>query len=158
MNNAISEAPHAGADKPCPPVLAAKEAGRRAGLLCDLQAALAAQGVSAVLARHHRLVLRGGRSPCEPSGPTDPQLHVFTPAGTRIITTDGTSYLHGDGTVCPADDPARAARPFRPGTRADAQNEPEYHLPPPGGQPAHTSLPPAMAGAHGPGDIRESGQ
>jgi hypothetical protein len=91
------------------PILATKEASRRAALLSDLQAALAAQGIRSVLARQHRLVLRGGRRPCEPSGPTDPQLHIFTPDGTDIATTRASTYRFASGLVHPADDPARAA-------------------------------------------------
>jgi len=95
---------------PRPPILARQEASRRAGLLRDLQTALTAQGVSSVLARHHRLVLRGGgRTRCEPSGPTDPQLHIFTPDGTDIATADGSTYHFASGSAHPAGDPARAA-------------------------------------------------
>jgi hypothetical protein len=100
---------------PRPPVLATKEASRRAALLGDLQTALAAQGVSSVLARRHRLVLHGGRTTpvparFEPSGPTDPQLHIFTPDGTDIATAHGSTYHFTSGRAHPADDPARAAR------------------------------------------------
>jgi hypothetical protein len=97
-----------------PPILATGEAARRAALLSDLSSALEAQGVSTVLARTRRLVL--GTKPHkrpEPSGPTDPQLHVFTPDGTAIITTDGTSYLSRDGSAYLADDSAQAARQIR---------------------------------------------
>jgi len=93
-----------------PPILATDEASRRAALLADLQSVLAAQGVSSVLARHHRLVLGGGRNKCEPSGPTDPQLHIFTPDGTDIATTDARTYHFASGHAHPADDPAHAAR------------------------------------------------
>jgi hypothetical protein len=61
-----------------PPILTREEASRRAALLADLQSALEAHEVSSVLARRHRLVLQGVRTKCEPSGPTDPQLHIFT--------------------------------------------------------------------------------
>lgn len=96
---------------PRPPILATGQAARRAAILSDLSSALEAQGVSTVLARTHRLVL--GTKPHKkhgPSGSTDPQLHVFAPDGTAIITTDGTSYLARDGNTYPADDPAQAAR------------------------------------------------
>jgi hypothetical protein len=123
MNNAISQAPPAGADngaagQPRPPVLATRDASRRATLLADLQSALAALGVRSVLARHHRLVLRGGRTTPigtrpEPSGPTDPELHILGPAATEIATTDGTAYHVASGTRYPADDPAAAAISIR---------------------------------------------
>jgi hypothetical protein len=90
-------------------IRAKEEARRRAAVLNDLQSALAAQGVSSVLARYHRLVLGGGSSKCEPSGPTDPQLHIFTPDGTDIATARGSTYHFASGHAHPADDPARAA-------------------------------------------------
>jgi len=98
-----------------PPLLNKEEASRRAALLSELQSALAAQGVRSVLARHHRLVLSGGSTKCAPSGPTDPQLHIFTPEGTDIATTHGSTYHFASGDAHPADDPARAAR-HRSGT------------------------------------------
>jgi len=102
MNNATSNA------RPCPPILDKQEAARRAALLSDLRSVLAAQGVSSVLARNHRLVLEGASTRCAPSGLTDPQLYIFSPAGTSIITTSGRTYLvHGD--KYPADDPHGAA-------------------------------------------------
>jgi hypothetical protein len=123
MNNAISNARPGGTDngtagQPRPPVLATREASRRATLLADLQAALAAQGVRSVLARRHRLVLRGGRTTPigarpEPSGPTDPQLHILGPDATEIATTDGTTYHVASGTRYPAGGPAAAATSIR---------------------------------------------
>jgi hypothetical protein len=123
MNNAITNAPAAGTDngaagQPRPPVLATRDASRRATLLADLQSALAAQGVRSVLARRHRLVLRGGRTTPigarpEPSGPTDPQLHILGPGATDIATTDGTAYHVASGTRYPASDPAAAAISIR---------------------------------------------
>ncbi len=124
MNNAISNARPVGKDSgaadrvadavlaelPRPPILAREEASRRAALLSDLQSALAAQGVSPVLARNHRLVLKGASTRCAPSGPTDPQLHIFTPDCTDIATTHGSAYHFATGRAYPADDPARAAR------------------------------------------------
>ena len=54
------------------------------------------------------LVLEGASTRCAPSGLTDPQLYIFSPAGTSIITTSGRTYLvHGD--KYPADDPHGAA-------------------------------------------------
>jgi hypothetical protein len=91
-----------------PPILAKEEASRRAALLCDLQSALAARGISSILARNHRLVLEGASTKCAPSGPTDPQLHIFTPGGTSITTTNGKAYLL-DGDRYPAGDPDGAA-------------------------------------------------
>jgi len=95
------------------PILTREEAARRAALLADLQSALQAQGVSSVLARRHRLVLQGGRTRCEPSGPTDPELHIFTPDGTDIATTRGSAYHFASGHAHPAADPARAAQAAR---------------------------------------------
>lgn len=98
---------------PRTPILAQAEVTRRMLLLADLQAALAAQEIRAVLARNHRLVLQYNRSPFEPSGLTDPQLHIFTPDGTDIATTDGTTYSLSSGEKCPADDPHLAATVIR---------------------------------------------
>jgi len=103
-----------------PPILTREEASRRAALLADLQNALAAQGVSSVLARRHRLVLQGGRTRSEPSGPTEPQLHIFTPDGTDIATTHGSAYHFASGDAHPAADPARAARHAAGRTASDA--------------------------------------
>jgi len=96
-----------------PPILAKDEAGRRAALLADLHSALAAQGVNSTVVRRHRLVLDGTGARAAPSGPTDPQLYVFTPGGTRIVTTSGRAYLLGSGRACPASDPAQAADTLR---------------------------------------------
>jgi hypothetical protein len=91
------------------PILSEAEADRRLLLLAELQAALAGLGVGCVLARNHRLVLRYNQGPCEPSGLTDPKLHVFLPDGTGIATTDGTDYRLADGGRYPASDPVAAA-------------------------------------------------
>ena len=91
------------------PILSGTEANRRMLLLADLQAALAAHDIASVLARNHRLVLRSERGPCEPSGPTDPQLHIFTRDGTDVATTDGITYSLASGTEYPAGDPAATA-------------------------------------------------
>ncbi len=91
-----------------PPILDKEEASRRAALLGDLQSALAAQGVDSVLARTHRLVLEGASAKSTPSGPTDPQLRIFTTGGTSIATTNGRTYLI-DGDTYPAGDPHAAA-------------------------------------------------
>jgi len=78
-------------------------------LLAELQDALAALGVRSVLARNHRLVLHYNHSPCEPSGLTNPELHIFAADGTDIVTTDGGTYRLANGNECPAGDPAAAA-------------------------------------------------
>jgi hypothetical protein len=91
-----------------PPVLDEAEAGRRGSLLTELHEMLAAQGVRSILARNHRLVLRYDKTPYEPSGPTDPALHIFTSEGTTIATTDGTAYVFTTGQRSAADDPAAA--------------------------------------------------
>lgn len=100
---------------PATPILAQAEVARRMLLLADLQAALAAQEIHSVLARNHRLVLQYNRVPSGPSGPTDPQLHIFTPGGTDIATTDGSTYNLASGEKYPADDPAAAATLIRHG-------------------------------------------
>jgi hypothetical protein len=85
---------------------------RRLLLLAELRNALSSLGVRCVLARTQRLVLRWNSpnpGPYRPSGPTDPQLHIFTPDGTAVATTDGTTYHLAAGQQCPADDPAGAA-------------------------------------------------
>jgi hypothetical protein len=78
-------------------------------LLAELHDVLAAQGVRAILARNHRLVLRSDQAPYEPSGPTDPALHIFASDGTAIATTDGTTYVFTTGQRSAASDPAAAA-------------------------------------------------
>jgi len=103
--------PENGQSRPArrPPILAREEASRRAALLTDLRSALAALGVSSTVVGNHRLVLEGSSTKCAPSGPTDPQLHVFTPDGTSIVTTNGRAYLLGGGRAFSIDDPAKAA-------------------------------------------------
>lgn len=91
------------------PILAGPDAVRRLQLLADLQAALAGLGIRSVLARNHRLVLRPPTAPTGPSGQVNPRLHIFTPDGPAIATTDGTAYHLTSGHHCPAADPAAAA-------------------------------------------------
>ena len=92
------------------PIISVAEAARRLELLADLQTSLAGLGVGSVLARNHRLVLRWrNNGPYGPSGLTDPALHIFTPAGNCLATTDGTAYLLATGQHCPATDPTVAA-------------------------------------------------
>jgi hypothetical protein len=100
------------------PILSRAEADRRTLLLAELQSSLSELGVGAVLARHHRLVLQDNRVPSGPSGMTDPRLHIFTPDGTCIATTNGTAYHLAAGQQCPAGDPAAAATFIRHGQHA----------------------------------------
>jgi hypothetical protein len=96
--------------QPGAPILDDSEAASRTLLLAELQAALTGLGVRCVLARRQRLVLRySDKAPLEPSGPTDPTLHVFAPDGTRVASMDGTVYRLGSGQEFPASDPATAA-------------------------------------------------
>jgi hypothetical protein len=91
------------------PVLGEQEAERRRLLLAELQAALASLGVRSVLARNHRLVLRYNQTCYDPSGLTDPALHICTPGQARAGTTDSTSYRLDAGSDYPVADPAVAA-------------------------------------------------
>jgi hypothetical protein len=93
----------------CAPILSDLEADRRLLLLTELQAALSLLGVRSVLARNQRLVLRYRTAPHEPSGLTDPQLHIFTGAGKRVATTDGEVYQLDQGGQFTARDAAAAA-------------------------------------------------
>jgi len=52
---------------------------------------------------------------------TDPQLHIFVPDGSdivTIVTTDGRTFNLASGRQCPADDPAAAATFIRNGQHA----------------------------------------
>jgi len=104
---------------PAAAILATAEVTRRMLLLAELQEALAALGVRSVLARNHRLVLHYNVVPSGPSGMTDPVLHIFTPEGTDIATTDGSSYHLARGEKCPACDPVAAAVLIRHGRYAE---------------------------------------
>jgi len=104
-----------------PLILTEAVATRRMLLLAELQAALAVVGVRCVLARNQRLVLQYNVSPCEPSGLTDPKLHIFTPDGTDTATTDGTAYRLATGPEYLTADPAAAAAAIRRGHRAGQQ-------------------------------------
>jgi hypothetical protein len=96
------------------PILDNDEVANRTLLLTELRAALAEFGVRCVLARRHRLVLRyGEKAPLEPSGLTDPTLHVVTPDGTRVASTDGAVYRLDTGQEFAASDPAAAATMIR---------------------------------------------
>ncbi len=105
--------PHIAPSTSDQPVLAQSEVTSRVTLLAELQAALAALGIQSVLVRNRRLVLRSAGNGMEPSGPTNPQLHVFAPGGTQIATTDAARYEFTTGPACPADDPQAAAVSLR---------------------------------------------
>jgi hypothetical protein len=91
------------------PVLPAAEVTRRVTLLAELQDAFTAHDVQAVLVRNRRIVLRATGTGLEPSGPTNPQLHVFLGDGTEIATTDGTQYEFTTGPAHLIGDPQAAA-------------------------------------------------
>lgn len=93
---------------PREPILTPHEVAARAELLVSLQAELEKLGHRCVLARTRRLVLRASPAQHEPSGPTNPQLHVLT-GTSSLVTTDGTMYRLPDGLQHPASDPAAAA-------------------------------------------------
>jgi hypothetical protein len=114
----VPETVQSAPSSPCSPILAQPEANRRMLLLTELRAALTDLGLACVLARKHRLVLRYNHSPIGASGLTDPQLHVFSPDGTIIATTDGTAYLLDSGSRYPASDPAAAALAIQHGRLA----------------------------------------
>ena len=93
-----------------PPILDPHEVSQRSAVLAELRDALAERGVPCALTRNHRLVLRYNQTPCEPSGPTDPQLRILASAGPAdVITTDGTTYRLAGGGEWPTSDPAAAA-------------------------------------------------
>lgn len=91
------------------PVLSETEVASRVSLLAALRGALEEAGIRCLLARKHRLVLRYSQGPCEPSGMTDPQLHVFGPSGRDVATTDGAVYRLASGSEVAVTDPAAAA-------------------------------------------------
>jgi hypothetical protein len=90
-------------------VLNETEVASRLNLLAMLRGALEAAGVRCLLARKHRLVLRYSEVPHEPSGMTDPQLHIFAPGGTDVATTDGAVYRLASGAELAVTDPVAAA-------------------------------------------------
>lgn len=96
------------------PVLSDDEAASRMRLLADLRAALSALGIQSLLARRQRLVLvsRYMEGPFDPSGLTDPQLHVFLPSGALSVTTDGVSYRLAKQKF-PVEEPSAAAAAIR---------------------------------------------
>jgi hypothetical protein len=92
------------------PILDQREVSERSALLAALRDALDERGARSVLTRNHRLVLRYNQAPCEPSGPTDPQLRILASAGpAQVITTDGTTYWLAGGAQWPVNDPHTAA-------------------------------------------------
>lgn len=110
-----------GPPPPCSPILAEAEATRRIAFLTELQNALEVHGICSVLAKTRRLVLRYNTSPQEPSGPTNPQLHILSPHGTNIATTDGTTYHFTSGKTYPTSDPTAAAAAARSDQRRAAR-------------------------------------
>lgn len=90
------------------PVLSDTDAALRMRLLAALQAALSDRGARCVLARNHKLVLRD-QGPVEPSGLTDPKLHVFLSGRSLCVTTDNHVYTWLAGRESPVDNPAAAA-------------------------------------------------
>jgi hypothetical protein len=90
-------------------LLAEAEVNARLGQLAALKSALSVLGVESVLARNHRLVLRYNVAPLEPSGLTDPQLHIFSADGARVATTDGAAFRLDQGGEFPAESAAAAA-------------------------------------------------
>lgn len=93
-------------------ILESDEVDRRMLLLAGLQDALHGLGVTCYLARHQRLVLRYAEGPLEPSGPTNPQLHIFLTGSPQSVTTDGACYRLGKREF-PVSDPAAAAGDMR---------------------------------------------
>jgi hypothetical protein len=81
---------------PSPEILHQFEVARRMRLLTALQETLEQRQIRSIPARHHRLVLyREGL--CEPSGLTDPQLHVFGPDNKHVVTINGSAYVLDGG-------------------------------------------------------------
>jgi hypothetical protein len=94
---------------PDTPILSESEVNRRILLLGMLKDALTDQGVQAVIARHHRLVLSSAEQTWAPRQLTDPSLHIFTEDGTRKASTDRAVYRLDDGAEYSVSDPAAAA-------------------------------------------------
>ncbi len=77
-------------------ILDETEAARRMRLLAALQGTLKQRQVRSILARNHRLFLRYNDGPGEPSGLTDPKLHVFGPQGHVVTIKNSTYVLDGE--------------------------------------------------------------
>jgi hypothetical protein len=90
------------------PILSESDAASRATLLAELQVTLTDLGIRCVLARRQRLVLRFNLVPQPASGRTDPALYIFTPGGTRVVTTDGSVYRLDSGQEFAVADPVAA--------------------------------------------------
>src|SRR5271169_2691391 len=94
------------------PILNDAEVGKRKLLLAELQAVLAGEGLSCIVAGRQRLVLRySEQPPYAPSGPTDPALHILAPPD--VVTTDGVSYRLRDGREFPVSDRAAVTAAIR---------------------------------------------
>jgi hypothetical protein len=90
------------------PILDDAAVARRKSLLAELQAGLAGSGFECVLAGRQRLVLRYSEPPPHaPSGPTNPALHITSPAP-DVVTTDGACYRLRDGREFPVTDVSAA--------------------------------------------------
>lgn len=92
-----------------PQLLPEEQVIRRLALLAELRDALSAQGIGSVVARNHRIVLRFNASPYEPSGLTNPGLHILGGERIEAVTTDGAAYHLPGNRQCSVSDPAGAA-------------------------------------------------
>jgi hypothetical protein len=80
-------------------ILTEEEVASRVLLLTGLRHALAGHGVCGVPSRTHRIVLWYPARHGQPSGMTEPKLHLFMPGGRDIVTTDGTVFRLASGGV-----------------------------------------------------------
>ena len=77
-------------------ILDEAEVARRMRLLAALQETLKQRQIQGILARNQRLVLRYNGGPHEPSGLTDPKLHVFGPQK-HVVTIKDSAYVLDGG-------------------------------------------------------------
>jgi len=91
-------------------ILTEEEVARRVLLLTELRHAISGYGVCGVLTRNHRIVLRYPAHHSQPSGMTEPKLHLFLPGSRDIVMTDGAVFRLASGGVFAAANPAAAAR------------------------------------------------
>lgn len=77
-------------------ILDEAEVVRRMRMLAALQETLKRQQIRSILARKHRLFLRYNDGPHEPSGMTDPELHVFGPKK-HVVTIKDSAYVLDGG-------------------------------------------------------------
>lgn len=112
------------ANHPARPILDESEVIQRVMLLAELQVALVARGMQSLLVRNRRIVLRSAGTGLEPSGPTNPQLHIFQDDGTEIATTDGTRYEFATRLVHPVADPQAVAESLASHSHAHRQAQP----------------------------------